>query len=241
VILHLKEKQILAESSKGRNKYRLELKSLYSEIFSKVSSDQISIDNKNLFTYKKYNSSVFVTVSAKTVIKKQPFIFIEELKKNIEKDYKKSLNKLIDSLNNNISEYSMQDSIGKTIDNTIKLFNSDFPESLKTIENINNDVESIKENLKENVNKQISNIQDLEKPLLKAQEIKELAKEFRREADNTLDKTKCWCSRKMKVLYLVFGILVLLFALYAVTAFIRCRNLNAFCGGYEVQQNKIFN
>lgn len=231
VILHLKEKQILAESSKG-SKYRLELKSLYSEIFSKVSSDQISIDNKNLFTYKKYKETVFVVVSPKKENKNEPFIFMEELKKNIEKEHK-PLKKLIEDLKNKNTEYALQDSIGKTIDNTIKLLNSQFPESLKTIANINKDVESIKETLKENVNKQINNIQDLEKPLLKAQEIKELAQEFRRKADDTLDKTKFCCSKKMKIVYFIFGIFVVLFAVYAIIALVRCGDLNAFCSGEE--------
>jgi len=228
ILYFFKDKQILAESSKGK-KYLGELQNIQSEIFSKTTSDQISIDNKNLFTYKKYKEVVIVVVSSKSVNKNQPLLFIDELKRNIESEHK-SIKSLLDQINKNIQDYCLQEFLGKTIDNTIKFFNSDFAESLKNISELNKEVESIKDSMIENVNKQVNNLQDLEKPLIKAQEIKNLANDFRRNADETLDKTKCWCSRKMKIIYFVLLGLVILFLIYMIIALSLCGNFNAFCG-----------
>lgn len=227
VIMHIKQKEILAESSKGK-KYMMEIKSLYSEIFSSSSSDQLSIDNKNNFTYKKYKESVILVVSSKSQNKAEPFLFIEELKKNIEREYQ-SIKALLTKINNNITENCLEEKLGKIIDDTIKLSNNQFPESLKTIAELNKDVEGIKEVMNENVLKQIQNLKDLENPLLKAEELKNLAKEYRYNAKETLDKTRCWCSKKMKIFYVVFLALICLFLIYMVIALVRCGTLNAFC------------
>ncbi len=228
VILHLKKKEILAESAKG-NKYQLELKSLYSEIFGNISSDQISIDNKTLFSYKKLKEVVYVVVTSKYQnVKQQPFIFIDELKKIIESEHV-SIKRLLEDINNEIKEYCLQETLGKTIDNSIKSLNSEFAESLKTILEINKDVEIIKNNMQVNVNKIIDNIEDLKEPLVKADMIRDLAKDYKKKAELNLDNSKFCCNRKMKIIYICFIILLLIFCVYALVAFLRCGDMNAFC------------
>jgi hypothetical protein len=119
-IIHTNHKKIIAESTKG-NKFQLEVKSLYNEIFSKISKDQISIDDKNYITYQKNKEFAFVVVSKKTKNKDEAFIFIKELIKNIEIKIK-PIKQLIEDYTV-IFENSLEPKIKKIIDETISIFN----------------------------------------------------------------------------------------------------------------------
>lgn len=228
LILGMKEKIPFAESSKSSNKYKLEIKSLYNEIFSNITNDQLSIDNKNMFTFKKTKEIVILVVSEKNIDKTKPFTFLDYLKKKIELEHK-SIKKLIENFKENKTEFCLQEKLENIIEDSLKYFNSNYSESIKEITEINKNVVEIKEDLTNNIKKQIKNIDDLEKPLVTASKINDFAKEFKKKSDDTLDNTRCCCNRKMKIIYLCLGSLVLLFGIYIIISFSICGSLNAFC------------
>lgn len=224
-IIHIKHKKIIAESTKG-SKFNLEVKSLYNEIFSKISKDQISIDDKNFISYQKIKDFAFVVVSKKTSKKDEAFIFIKELIKNIEINIK-PIKKLVEDFSE-IFYNTQEEKLRKIIDEIISLFNSDDPEK-QIIAVIQKDVEEVKDKMKNNIEKQIENIETLEDPLIKAENIKNQANLFRRNTKKELKRSEGFCVKFKKIWLILLGIFAVLIILYVSISLIRCKSLNLFC------------
>jgi hypothetical protein len=68
--------------------------------------------------------------------------------------------------------------------------------------------------MKNNINKQIANIENLEKPLIKVEKIAEQAKLFRKNTVKQRKKTETCCVRNKVFLLILFGIFAVLSILY---------------------------
>jgi hypothetical protein len=215
------EKILLAESTVTES-FNNRLKSLYNQIIKKNICDTIEIENGQLVTFLKTKKIIFTCISPVKYGEDRPRRFIEQFAAMIIKD-SGGVEMIIP--NEKISKLCLQSKFDEKLNKLIQDFDTGMYGSKELINEMQNDMNDIKQEMGKNIKKMVANQTELDEMLLVSQKIKTKAKDYKEDAKTLERETRC-CKPWM----IIFSIIILVsFIVYSIFVLYLCGSLSVTC------------